>query len=51
MFTYEIRLAPNSGTAGGNLTTQIRANSDTEARLLVQAQYCSHHVEAVRRIG
>jgi hypothetical protein len=51
MHTYEIRLAPKPGTAGRNLSTQIRANSDTEARLLAEAQYPGYRCEAIRRIS
>jgi hypothetical protein len=51
MHTYEIRLAPKPGTAGRNLSTQVRANSDTEARLLAEAQYSGYRCEAIRRIS
>ena len=45
------RLSPKPGTAGRNLTTEIRANSDTEARQLAEAQYPAYRVEAISRIG
>jgi hypothetical protein len=51
MHTYQVRLAPKPGTSGRNLTTEVRANSDTEARLLADAQYPSHRVEAIHRFG
>jgi hypothetical protein len=51
MYTYRIRLSPKPGTVGRNLTTEIRANSDTEARQLAEAQYPAYHVEAIWRIG
>lgn len=50
MFTYEIRLAPKPGNPGGNLTTEVRAYSDTQARSLAAAQYPSYRVEAVRQV-
>lgn len=49
MYTYQIRLAPKPGTSGRNLTTEVRANSDTDARLLAEAQYPNHRVEAIHR--
>jgi hypothetical protein len=51
MYTYRIRLAPKPGSRTGNLTTEVRANSDTEARRLAEAQYPSHRVEVVQRVG
>ena len=51
MYTYEVRLAPKPGTNGGNLSTQIRANSDSEARLLAAAQYLGYRCEAIRRLS
>jgi len=51
MFTYKVRLAPKTGSASGNLTTEVRAMSDTEARRLAEAQYPNHRVEAVQRFG
>jgi hypothetical protein len=51
MHTYQVRLAPRPGTSGRNLTTEVRANSDSEARLLAEAQYPGHRVEAIRRVS
>lgn len=51
MHTYKIRLSPKSGSASGNLTTEVRANSETEARHLAEAQYPRHRVEVVQRVG
>ncbi len=51
MYTYRIRLSPKPGTSGGNLTTEVRANSDSEARRLAEAQYPGYRVEAVARSG
>lgn len=51
MYTYRIRLSPKPGTSGRNLTTEVRANSDTEARQLAEAQYPAYRVEAISRIG
>ncbi len=50
MFTYEIRLFPKPGTIGGTLTTQIRASSDIQARMLAEAQYMGYQVQVVRRV-
>lgn len=51
MYSYRIRLSPKPGTAFGNLTTEVRANSGTEARHLAEAQYPGHRVEVVQRVG
>lgn len=51
MHTYEIRLSPKPGTGGGNLTTQVTAVSDMQARQIAQAQYPGHRVEAIRRVA
>jgi hypothetical protein len=51
MQTYQVRLAPRPGTNGGNLTTEVRANSEAEARLLAGAQYPGYQVEATRRVN
>lgn len=51
MFTFKVRLAPRAGSASGNLTTEVRAMSDTEARRLAEAQYPNHRVEFVQRIS
>lgn len=50
MFTFRIRMSPKPGTHGGNLTTEIRAQSDNDARRLAEAQYPGYRVEAVHRI-
>jgi hypothetical protein len=49
MYTYQIRLSPKPGTPGGNLTTEVRAYSNSEARRVAAAQYPDHRVEAIRR--
>jgi hypothetical protein len=51
MYTYRIRLSPKPGAGTGNLNTEVRANSDTEARRLAEAQYPNHRVEVVQRVG
>jgi hypothetical protein len=51
MHTYQIRLSPKPGNPGGNLTTEVRAYSDLEARHLAEAQYPTYRVEAVHRVG
>lgn len=51
MFTFQIRLAPKPGVGTGNLFSEVRANSDTEARRLAEAQYPNHRVEVVQRVG
>lgn len=50
MYTFEIRLFPRPGTIGGTLTTQVRASSDIQARLLAEAQYSGYQVQVVRRV-
>ncbi len=40
---------PEARNPGGNLTTEVRACSDTQARSLAAAQYPSYRVEAVRQ--
>lgn len=50
MYTYQIRLSPKPGTRTGNLTTEVRASSDCEARRIAESQYTGHRVEAVRRV-
>lgn len=50
MHTYQVQLSPKPGTRTGNLSTQIRANSDMEARRLAEAQFAGHRVEAIYRI-
>jgi hypothetical protein len=51
MYTYQVRLSPKPGTGGRNLTTEVRANSDTEARLLAESQNPNHRIEAIHRLG
>ena len=51
MYTYRIRLAPKPGAGTGNLTTDVRANSDTEARRLAEAQCPNHQVEVVQKVN
>jgi hypothetical protein len=51
MFTYEVRLSPKPGNPGGNLTTEVRAYCDNQARTLAAAQYPTYRVEMIRRIG
>jgi len=51
MHTYQVRLAPKPGNHGGNLTTEVRASSDSEARRLAEAQYPNYRVEAIHRVG
>ena len=50
MHTYEIRLSPKAGTHGQNMTTEVRASSDSEARRVAQSQFPGYYVEAVRRV-
>ncbi len=50
MSTYQVRLSPKPGTGGWNLTTEVRANSDTEARQLAEGQNPNRRVEAIRRL-
>lgn len=51
MQTYRVRLSPKAGSTSGNLTTEVRATSETEARRLAEAQYPNHRVEVVQRVG
>jgi prolyl-tRNA synthetase len=51
MHTYEVRLSPKPGNPGGNLTTEVRAYSDTQARTIAESQYPTYRVEAIRRLG
>ena len=51
MYTYKIRLSPKPGSGSGNLTTEVRANSDTDARRLAEAQYPGYRVEFVQRVS
>jgi len=51
MFTYTIRLSPKPGGGFGNILTQVRASSETQARHLAEAQYPGYRVEVVQRVG
>ena len=54
MHTYQVQLSPKPGTLGtrtGNLSTQVRANSDMEARRVAEAQFPGYRVEAIHRVG
>ncbi len=45
MHTHQVRLAPKPGKHGGNLTTEIRASSDSEASWVAEAQYPNCRVD------
>jgi hypothetical protein len=49
MHTFQVRLAPKAGVIGGMLTTEIRASSGIQARMLAQSQYPSHTVVDVQQ--
>lgn len=49
MYTFQVRLAPKPGTRTGNLTTEVRATSDSEARRLAESMFPGHRAEMVRR--
>lgn len=51
MHTYKVNLTPKPGTNGRNLTTQIVANSDSEAWLLAEAQYPGYSCSGIWRIS
>ena len=51
MYTFRIKLAPHFGVAGGVLTTEVRASSPMQARLLAQSQYPNHNVVDVQQVG
>ncbi len=45
MHTYQVRLAAKPGNHGGNVTTEIRASSDSGARRVAEAQYPNCRVD------
>jgi hypothetical protein len=50
MYTFQIRLSPKPGTQTGNLTTEVRASSESEARRIAESMLPRHRLEAVRRV-
>jgi hypothetical protein len=50
VYTFRVRLAPHFGVAGGVLTTEIRASSGMQARLLAQSQYPNYDVIDVQQV-
>jgi hypothetical protein len=51
MHTYRVRLSPKPGTRTGNLTTEVRANSDSDARRIAESQFPGHRVEAIHLVS
>jgi len=50
MYTFLVKLYPKNGV-GGTLTTEVRASSEIQARLLLEPQYPNHRVEVVQRLS
>ena len=50
MYTFQVKLVPHFGVAGGMLITEIRASSPMQARLLAGSQFPNHDVVDVQQV-